>query len=120
MRKTQSLLNYAILMVVVGLALVGMNKYFKRGVQGKVAGLSDAMIAPRADHLAYTDQDMVQNSQTIQDMNVSINLGAEGAQSKRSSTTATSNTHRVTEDEDYVEGDSSGNLKGIAQEIYKK
>ncbi len=102
--KAQSLLNYAILLVAVSLAFFGMTKYFQRGIQGKVASFSDAMIAPRSEHLTYTDEDMVYNATYSQSANSQTTLSDGGAQSKVSTTTVISNSHTVTEDPDYVPG----------------
>lgn len=106
MRKAQSLVNYGILFVTVSLALFGMVKYFKRGIQGKVAGLSDAMIAPQSEHLAYTDEDMEYNAAYSQSANSQTTLYDGGAQSQVSTATVTSNTYTVSEDPDYVPGGS--------------
>lgn len=105
MRKAQSLVNYGILFVTISLALFGMVKYFKRGIQGKIAGLSDAMIAPQSDHLAYTDEDMTYNASYSQSANSQTTLSDGGAQSKVSTATATSNSYTETKDPDYVPGD---------------
>jgi Flp pilus assembly pilin Flp len=105
-RKAQSLVNYGILFVTISLALFGMVKYLKRGIQGKVAGLSDAMIAPQSEHLAYTDEDMEYNATYSQSANSQTTLSDGGAQSKVSTATATSNSYTKTEDPDYVPGDS--------------
>ncbi|MCF7872877.1 MAG: hypothetical protein K9L80_01550 [Candidatus Omnitrophica bacterium] len=108
MRKSQSLLNYALLMVVIGLAFFGMQKYFKRGIQGKVASFSDAMIAPRADHLAYTDEDMSYSATSSQQMSSQTTLYGAGAQTTTSRMEATSSSYTETTDEDYIPGGSSG------------
>jgi Flp pilus assembly pilin Flp len=104
-RKAQSLVNYGILFVTISLALFGMVKYLKRGIQGKVAGLSDAMIAPQSDHLAYTDNTMNYDATYSQSANSQTILSDGGAQSTVSTVTATSNSYTETEDPDYVPGD---------------
>ncbi len=42
--KGQSLTEVALIIGVIGLALVGMQTYIARGVQGKLKGLTDHMI----------------------------------------------------------------------------
>ncbi|MBM3250499.1 MAG: hypothetical protein FJZ09_06665 [Candidatus Omnitrophica bacterium] len=46
--KANSLLEYALMLGVVSLALIGMNIYVKRGVQARVADLTDYFIG--TDH----------------------------------------------------------------------
>jgi hypothetical protein len=105
--KAQSLLNYAILLVVISLAFFGMSKYFQRGIQGKVASFSDAMIAPRSEHLAYTDEDMSYSANSSQQMNSQTTLHGAGAQTTTSNMSATSSSYTETTDEDYTPGGSS-------------
>lgn len=107
MQKAQSLLNYAILLVIASLAFFGMSKYFQRGIQGKVASFSDAMIAPRSQHLAYTDEDMTYSATSSQEMSSQTILHGAGAQTTTSSMSATSSSDTETTDEDYVPGGSS-------------
>lgn len=47
-KRANSLLEYALMMGVVSLALIGMNIYIKRGVQARVADLADYFIG--TDH----------------------------------------------------------------------
>ncbi|MCF7875371.1 MAG: hypothetical protein K9L99_05880 [Candidatus Omnitrophica bacterium] len=108
MHKAQSLLNYAILLVVISLAFFGMTKYFQRGIQGKVASFSDAMIAPRSEHLAYTDEDMSYRATSSQKMSSQVTLHGSGAQTTSSNMRATSSSYTETTDEDYISGGSSG------------
>jgi hypothetical protein len=107
-QKSQSLSHYALLMIIVGLVFFGMNKYFKRGIQGKIAGLSDAMIAPRAEHLAFTDADMEYKARSTQELDSEITLQGAGAQRTVSRMDATSSSETETTDEDYVPGSSEG------------
>lgn len=46
MKKTQSISNYILLLVVAFTALSAMNVYLKRSVQAKVKDMSDAFISP--------------------------------------------------------------------------
>lgn len=45
LRKGQNLVDLALLIGIVGLVVIGMEAYIRRGVQGKVKDLTDYMIS---------------------------------------------------------------------------
>ena len=49
LRRGQNLTELALIIGVVGLALFGMEVYFKRGFQGKVKDMTDSLISPRQE-----------------------------------------------------------------------
>lgn len=59
-RKGQSTLEYAILVLIVIVALLAMQTYLKRGVQGKMRESSDSIA--EAYSPAYTTSDMTYTS----------------------------------------------------------
>lgn len=105
MRKSQSLSAYSLLFVIATLALYGMVKYFQRGFQGKVASLSDSMVAPQSEHLPYTDTSMVYNAKTNQGSDQKVTLHGDGSQTKISNVNVNSTSFTETTDDDYVFGD---------------
>jgi len=50
-KKAQSIVVYVLLLSVALAAIVGMQVYFKRGIQAKIKDLSDALIAPQSEHI---------------------------------------------------------------------
>ena len=50
-RKAQSFTEYIVLVSLVASAIIAMQAYIQRSVQGRVKDLTDAFIAPESDHL---------------------------------------------------------------------
>lgn len=60
--KGDSLAEYALILGIVSLALIGMNIYIKRGVQGRIKQMSDKFIS--SEQLVEMDPTTVANSLT--------------------------------------------------------
>lgn len=45
MRRGQSLLEYAVVLVLASLAFIAMSTYFRRGMQGRIKDLTDSQIS---------------------------------------------------------------------------
>lgn len=61
--KAASIIEYALVLGVVTLAITAMNMYFKRGVQGRLRNLSDALISSEQTPDNTDWEDVQQNSQ---------------------------------------------------------
>jgi hypothetical protein len=62
LRRGQNLTELALVIGVVGLVLVGMEIYFKRGFQGKVKDLTDALISPNQEAYQQDTSGLVINA----------------------------------------------------------
>ena len=108
MKKAQVLVNYMVLVVVGTLALVGIAKYVQRGIQGRVADLSDVMLTQKenigqGDHLAYIDVNLIEQiTDTTQDAKMTTIVKEGGAQDLNSDMDAQVQSHSVTYDPDKI------------------
>ena len=67
-RLSQSLAEYAILLAIISLALLAMQTYIKRGMQGRLRDLAD-QIAPVEEH--YEDGQTVSSYTSLEQGNTS-------------------------------------------------
>ena len=74
--RGQNLTELALVIGVVGLALFGMEVYFKRGFQGKVKDLTDALITPSQEAYQQDTSGLVVNSSSA---NTIVNSGTTEA-----------------------------------------
>lgn len=102
MRKAQSFANYSILLVIVAATFFGMSTYIQRGIQGRVAALSDAMIAPQEDHVGLLDETLISYTNAFQSFSSETQFLGDEAQRQISATEAISSSYTETTDEDYI------------------
>jgi len=89
--------------VVITLVLMAISRYVQRGVQGRVADLSDAMIIAKDGHLLYTDVDEAgefTSSATNQSGSMVTQTSEGGATQITSDISASYDYQSVTYDED--------------------
>lgn len=55
-KKSQSFTEYVILLSIVMAAVIGMRVYAKRAIQARIKDLTDALIAPRSEHLEHVNE----------------------------------------------------------------
>jgi hypothetical protein len=68
--------EYVVVFGIVSLALVAMNIYIKRGIQGRIKEMSDYFIAPEADHTEAINPTANTDSYTNYQLNGTTNLEA--------------------------------------------
>ncbi|MBU1998962.1 MAG: hypothetical protein KKE64_05660, partial [Candidatus Omnitrophica bacterium] len=61
-KRGNALGEYALILGIVTIALVSMNVYMKRGIQGKVKDMTDYFIAPQSEHDENTDDEVFTTS----------------------------------------------------------
>lgn len=96
--KGQSLMEFAVLLALVGLAFMAMQIYIQRGIQGKTKDLTDVIINPEKLPLrAYTAESQTSSDTTVFKGTTTVSTGKGGAGTKTvdETTTTTSSSMSV-------------------------